>query len=192
MSTANSSAYQSPIRAKEREGNRSRRSAREEGRPKKAQPASAPASGSNPLEAAQAVKALVDTYGAEQVKGLADLFGPRCRPGRRRLRLLPGVKKSTASLALVLPTFRGSCQGFNGFTGVAAVLAGAGASPGHQAMLLPQPDGGRGHAEDACGLADADRQEWLRERFGRQICLKRPMAFVRSSLLTLHPRTALS
>jgi len=61
------------------------------------------------------------------------------------------------SLAVVLPAFRGSCQRFSGFTAVATVLAGAGASAGHEAMLLPQPFGGRGHAEDACGLADADR-----------------------------------
>lgn len=34
-----------------------------------------PAVGTDPLEAARAVKELVDRYGAETVKGLADLFG---------------------------------------------------------------------------------------------------------------------
>ena len=75
MPTANFSAYKSQIKAKDREGSPAQKS--KGGRPKAA-PAKAPAagaSGASPLEAAQQVKALVDRYGAETVKGLADLFG---------------------------------------------------------------------------------------------------------------------
>jgi hypothetical protein len=37
---------------------------------------SAPVDGADPLAAARQVKALVEQFGAETVKGLADLFGP--------------------------------------------------------------------------------------------------------------------
>jgi hypothetical protein len=90
MSTGNFSAYNSQIRAKEREGGPAKGKGKG-GRPKKVEAAPTSAVGGNRLEAAKAVKALVDKYGAEQVKGLADLFakgqgqtiraGTRCSPG---------------------------------------------------------------------------------------------------------------
>ena len=75
MSPANFSAYKSQTRAKAGEG--AGKGKGKGGRPKAA-PTKAPAagaSGADPLEAAQQVKALVGRYGADTVKGLADLFG---------------------------------------------------------------------------------------------------------------------
>jgi ribosomal protein S24E len=68
ISTGNFSAYKSQIKAKGKES----KPAAAKGRGGRPKVATAEAS---PLDAAQQVKALVDRYGTETVKGLAELFG---------------------------------------------------------------------------------------------------------------------
>lgn len=69
MSTSNFSAYKSQIRAKGKEPGTSRK-------PKGRHTGitGGGSFGADPLEAAEAVKDLVDRFGAKTVKGLADLF----------------------------------------------------------------------------------------------------------------------
>jgi hypothetical protein len=78
MSTGNFSAYKTQIRAESKSPRSPVAAKRKMGRPKgsgnKASP-TAISGRANPLEAAQQVKALVDRYGADTVKGLAELLG---------------------------------------------------------------------------------------------------------------------
>jgi hypothetical protein len=72
MSTGNFSAYKSQIRSKGKDGQAA--PPKKGGRPKAQAAGASSGTAADPYEAAQQVKVLVDKYGADSVKNLADLF----------------------------------------------------------------------------------------------------------------------